>query len=80
MLLTRRQAKRILREATGRSMAFCSATVEAMPKTKDGRRWKVSKYFLDKAIADANKLPERKGIGIRDISERGKEWLRQNAA
>jgi hypothetical protein len=67
-LLTQTKAKKELREATGRSVEWCEATIRTMKKVQDGLRFKVSTYQLEKAITAANReiewndAPAPKGV------------------
>jgi hypothetical protein len=77
MLLTQRQAISKLRTATGHSIAWCETKVKSLPKTPDGKREKVSKWHVDKAIREANEPPQMNDTGIRPISAKKAAKVRE---
>lgn len=60
MLLTRRQARKRLKSATGYSVAKCSEVIKSLPAVIDGARSKVYLTHLEAAIRKANEPPETK--------------------
>ena len=52
MLITQRQAILRIRKEAGLSEASAIAKVAAMPKTRDGQRYKVSRFAVELVIAE----------------------------
>jgi hypothetical protein len=77
MLLTQRQAISVLREQTGRSREWCEGTAKRLAVVPDGKRKKISRFQLDRAIREANEPPQINATGVRPISAKKAAKVRE---
>ena len=72
MLLTQRQTIQRLRDRTGRSLEWCTASARKLAKVQDGKRMKVRELDMEIHIAFANDIAVAQSPppGVRPISSR----------
>lgn len=70
VLLSQAEAKRVIREETGLSLASCADRVKAMPTVLDGSRTKVHIASVREVIRAVSKPPTVDMSGIRPLSDK----------